>query len=107
MCATPPPSTPRLTRRVFLSTLASATGSLLVAHLSKADSDEQTSASTSPTLQYSVIKHGDGPSPVVGDLVGIRFKGMYNGVVFDDLFNDPQPYFFRAGSGSIVKVCIS
>lgn len=38
------------------------------------------------------------------DLVTLRFKGEYNGVVFDDLFKVEEPYFFRVGSGNILKV---
>lgn len=39
------------------------------------------------------------------DLVTIRFKGEYNGVAFDDLFKVEEPYFYRIGSGNILKVC--
>jgi len=38
------------------------------------------------------------------DLVTIRFKGEYNGVVFDDLFKVEEPYFYRMGSENILKV---
>lgn len=38
------------------------------------------------------------------DLVTIRFKGEYNGVAFDDLFKVEEPYFYRIGSGNILKV---
>lgn len=34
----------------------------------------------------------------------IRFKGEYNGVVFDDLFKVEEPYFYRMGSENILKV---
>lgn len=92
----PPSAAKRFSRRVVLAALASAAGSLVAAEVSTAAEPSK--------LQYSVVKKGDGPSPAVGDLVGIRFKGMYNGVVFDNLFEEPRPYFFRAGSGVILKV---
>lgn len=49
------------------------------------------------------MKKGSGPVPVLGDLVGIRFKGAYNGVVFDNLFEASTPYFYRVGSGAVLK----
>ncbi|CAN8074976.1 unnamed protein product [Agarophyton chilense] len=66
-------------------------------------SDSVRAAASSPSIQYTVIKAGDGPAAQVGDLVGIRFKGMYNGVVFDNLFTDTTPYFYRVGSGNILQ----
>lgn len=50
------------------------------------------------------VTKGTGPSAVIGDLVGIRFKGSYNGAVFDDLFEGKEPYFYRVGSENILKV---
>lgn len=94
-----PSAAKRFSRRVVLAALASAAGSLVAAEVSTAAEPSK--------LEYSVVKKGDGPSVVVGDLVGIRFKGMYNGVVFDNLFNETHPYFFRAGSGTILKVSLS
>ena len=37
------------------------------------------------------------------DLVEIRFSGSYQGKQFDDTFSTPEPYYYRAGVGSIVK----
>lgn len=102
MTVSPPPTqqqpsaAKRFSRRVVLAALASAAGSLVAAEVSTAEEPSK--------LEYSVVKKGDGPSPVVGDLVGIRFKGMYNGIVFDNLFGDSRPYFYRTGSGAILKV---
>lgn len=86
-----------ITRRTALVTLASAAAGIVVSATANA-------ASTQSSLQYSVVKSGDGPKPELGDLVGIRFKGIYNGVVFDNLFEDKKPYFYRVGSGTILKV---
>lgn len=103
-CSTIPASLPpapspakKFSRRVVLAALASAAGSLLAAELSTASEEPS-------KLQYTVVKKGTGPSPDVGDLIGIRFKGTYNGVVFDNLFEDRKPYFFRVGTGTILKV---
>lgn len=101
LCMGPPAaalSAKRFSRRVVLAALASAAGSLVAAEVS-------TAAGEGPSaLQYTVVKRGEGPAAVIGDLVGIRFKGTYNGVVFDNLFEETKPYFFRAGSGTILKV---
>ena len=95
ICSSTPSQVPKaVSRRVMLITLASATGSLLVA----------TKTSAEDGLQYKVVQKGNGPGAEIGDLVGIRFKGTYNGVVFDNLFEDKTPYFYRVGSGNILKV---
>ncbi|KAK4533218.1 hypothetical protein CCYA_CCYA16G4100 [Cyanidiococcus yangmingshanensis] len=49
------------------------------------------------------LQKGTGPTPQVGDLVGIRFRGTYNGRVFDDIMKSPVPYYMRVGSGSLLK----
>lgn len=102
-CVQPPtgnvPNKAVLSRRAFLATAAGTTVSLVVSSLAP------TIADTASDVQYNYVKKGTGPSPDVGDLVGIRFKGAYNGVVFDNLFESPEPYFYRAGSGAILQVC--
>lgn len=56
-------------------------------------------------VKYEVVQAAPASSPAVkqGDLVVIRFKGSYKGNVFDDTFKTDQPYFYRAGVGSLVK----
>lgn len=95
-------STPRVSRRSALSAvlLAAVLPTLPVPAPTKA-----VDSGTTPTgLVYSAVKHGDGPAANVGDLVGIRFKGTYNGRVFDDLFGSTDPYYYRVGSENILKV---
>lgn len=84
-------------RRAFLAAIASAAGSVVATAATNSEA-------VAPAIQYKVVKAGSGPAPEVGDLIGIRFKGMYNGVVFDNLFENTTPYFYRVGSGSILKV---
>ncbi|GAB0493397.1 hypothetical protein MMPV_004679 [Pyropia vietnamensis] len=86
-------------RALELMAFAAATGGLLASPVQAAD-DFTTTASG---LKYKVVKKGTGPKPVEGDLVTIRFKGEYNGVAFDDLFKVEEPYFYRIGSGNILK----
>eukprot|EP00596_Hydrurales_sp_CCMP1899_P010811 CAMPEP_0119051090 /NCGR_PEP_ID=MMETSP1177-20130426/72826_1 /TAXON_ID=2985 /ORGANISM="Ochromonas sp, Strain CCMP1899" /LENGTH=141 /DNA_ID=CAMNT_0007030181 /DNA_START=197 /DNA_END=622 /DNA_ORIENTATION=+ len=54
-------------------------------------------------IQYEVIEKGTGDQPKAGELVSIRFKASYKGKDFDNTFEAPQPYMFRAGVGLVVK----
>ena len=48
-------------------------------------------------VQYEVIKSNPkGPMPIPGDLVTVRFKGSFDGTVFDDTFKTRDPYYFRS-----------
>jgi FKBP-type peptidyl-prolyl cis-trans isomerase len=56
-------------------------------------------------VTYKVIKSGpaDGPKPEVGELVAIRFKAFAGDLKIDDLFDSPEPYYTRVGSGGLIK----
>merc|ERR1719440_2621158 len=51
-----------------------------------------------------VLKTGKGGQPAVGDLIAIKFKGSVtaNGQVFDDILENPEPYYFRIGSEKVL-----
>ncbi len=55
---------------------------------------------------YDVIKTGDGPRPTVGELAAIRFRAevKQTGNKIDDIFDTPEPYYTRVGSGGLLKV---
>ena len=57
-------------------------------------------------VSYTVTKAGDGPKPDIGELAGIRFKAVCvpTGNTVDDIFETPEPYYTRVGSGGLVKV---
>ena len=59
-------------------------------------------------VSYTIVKSGDGPSPSIGELAGIRFKAnvKQSGQQIDDIFETPEPYYTRVGSGGLIKVCI-
>lgn len=59
---------------------------------------------TASGLKIKKLKTGDGPSVTVGDLIGVRFKGNYGTYEFDNLFNSVEPYYMRAGVGTLVEV---
>lgn len=56
-------------------------------------------------VQYEVVKAGTGPKPSVGELAGIRFKAVVveTGNKIDDIFETPEPYYTRVGSGGLIK----
>lgn len=61
-------------------------------------------AETTPAgVPYKVLKAGSGAQAKSGDLVAIRFRGSFDGKVFDDIFNTEEPYYVRVGSESLVK----
>jgi FKBP-type peptidyl-prolyl cis-trans isomerase len=58
---------------------------------------------TQSGLKIHKLASGSGQSCAVGDLAAIRFKGRYKDYVFDDIFGTPEPLYFRAGGGNLVK----
>lgn len=61
-------------------------------------------AETTPSgVVIDVVKTGQGPKPAVGQMAAIRFKAVTNGIILDDVFNTPEPYYTRVGSGGLIK----
>lgn len=54
-------------------------------------------------VSYTVKKKGDGPKPEIGELVAIRFAAYAGDNKIDDLFDNPEPYYTRVGSGGLLK----
>jgi|AntRauTorckE5430_2_1112549.scaffolds.fasta_scaffold04408_1 hypothetical protein len=57
-------------------------------------------------VSYVILKKGDGPEPKIGELAGIRFRAevLQTGIKVDDIFESPEPYYTRVGSGGLLKV---
>lgn len=56
-------------------------------------------------VAYEVVKSGSGPAPAIGELAAIRFKAaVKGGNKIDDIFDTPEPYYTRVGSGGLLKV---
>ena len=53
-------------------------------------------------VSYKVIKDGTGPKPDIGELVAIRFKAYAGDLKIDDIFDTPEPYYTRLGSGGLL-----
>ena len=54
-------------------------------------------------VSYEVLKSGNGPKPEIGELVAIRFAAYNGDVKIDDIFETPEPYYTRLGSGGLIK----
>lgn len=56
-------------------------------------------------VSYEIVKSGSGPAPSIGELAAIRFKAaVKGGNKIDDIFDTPEPYYTRVGSGGLLKV---
>ncbi|CAM9335242.1 unnamed protein product [Hapterophycus canaliculatus] len=59
---------------------------------------------TTPSgLKIKKLVLGTGPVVEQGDLIGVRFKGNYGNYEFDNIFTTAEPYYMRAGIGTLVK----
>jgi len=54
-------------------------------------------------VSIEVVKEGKGVKPDVGQLVAIRFAAYADGRKIDDIFDTPEPYYTRLGSGGLLK----
>merc|ERR1712071_99444 len=56
-------------------------------------------------VKYDVIKSGTGPAPNVGEMAAIRFRATVEGASnnLDDIFDTPEPYYTRVGTGALIK----
>ena len=90
------------TRKAFLQTVA-ATG-LTTLVVGTATPALAAAEETLPNgVTYSVIKSGNGPKPDLGELVAIRFAAYNGDIKIDDIFDTPEPYYTRLGSGGLLK----
>lgn len=54
-------------------------------------------------VKYEVLKTGDGPKPEIGELIAIRFAAFAGTNKIDDIFETPEPYYTRLGSGGLIS----
>lgn len=89
-------------RHAFLQTLTSA-----VVATTLLSTTTPLSAGADETLPNGVAivvkKSGSGPKPDVGELVAIRFAAYNGDLKIDDIFDTPEPYYTRLGSGGLLK----
>ena len=60
-------------------------------------------AFAAPEVLIEVKNEGKGPKPQKGELAAIRFKAMAGNNVIDDIYDTPEPYYTRIGSGGMLK----
>lgn len=91
------PQSPVVTRQAFWQSAAAGAFAVVA-------SSTPAQAETLPNgVTYVVKKKGDGPQPEIGELAAIRFAA-YNGAnKIDDIFDTPEPYYTRIGSGGLLK----
>ncbi len=97
----------QLSRSTFLQTLAGSTAAVVFSPLVANAEDGSAEIVNLPSgTSYEIIKKGDGPKPSVGELGAIRFKAevKQTGNKIDDIFDTPEPYYTRIGSGGLLKV---
>ena len=93
-------------RSTFLQTLSGSAAAVIFSSPLLANADDNTVVTLPSGTTYEVIKSGDGPKPTVGELGAIRFKAevKQTGNKIDDIFDTPEPYYTRIGSGGLLKV---
>lgn len=90
-------STPSVTRQEMMKTLGGVAAGWVLATASSG-------AETTPAgVTYEVVKAGTGPKPEVGELIAIRFAAFCGPNKIDDIFDTPEPYYTRVGSGGLLK----
>lgn len=86
-----------VTRDDFLQAVGVIAASIVFAPVAWADE-------TLPSgVTYTIIKKGDGPQPMVGELAAIRFNAFNGETKIDDIFDTPEPLYTRVGSGGMLK----
>lgn len=54
-------------------------------------------------VSIKVEKSGNGPAPEIGEMAAIRFRAFAGENKIDDIFETPEPYYTRIGSGGLIK----
>ena len=99
-----------VSRNNFLKQVAGAAGAATIGGIVAPFSAFAEEVVTLPSgTSYVVVKSGDGPSPKIGELAGVRFKAevKQSGNKIDDIFDTPEPYYTRVGSGGLIKVSMN
>ena len=94
------------TRQEFMQTLVNGAAAVGVAAATSSvplPALAEGSVSLPNGVSYVVKKNGSGPQPEIGELVAIRFSASVNGNELDNIFDTPEPYYTRLGSGGLLK----
>jgi len=91
-----------ISRTNFLSSAVSiAIGSSMIPGVALANEEVKLPSG----VVYTITTAGDGPKPDIGELAAIRFRAVCieTGNKIDDIFDTPEPYYTRVGSGGMLK----
>ncbi|KAL7566831.1 hypothetical protein ACA910_021332 [Epithemia clementina (nom. ined.)] len=104
----PTSSTTLKTRKDFFTTvwqtsLAASTTLATLSGLPSTAAAAEEEVTLPNGVQYRVVKAGDGAKAEIGELAAIRFAAYYNDNKIDDIFETPEPYYTRVGSGGLIK----
>jgi hypothetical protein len=102
------PQSSELSRRHLFTSILPTTTAASLALLVSSSLPAMAAAEETKTLPngvtYVVNKVGSGPEPESGELVAIRFRAFCGDNKIDDIFETPEPYYTRVGSGGLIKV---
>ena len=93
-----------LSRRDVLAATAAASA-IRFSSLPMPAQAEELTTKTGEKFAYTVVKSATtGGSPIVGDLIAIRFKCAIQktGAVIDNILESTEPYYYRVGSGQVL-----
>jgi len=118
-----PPAAAQISRKSMLQTLvqggvATAAATFLVEQPAWADEELPSEAAVEVEVvkqkkgaeiklpsgvMAEVVKEGKGAKPDTGELIAIRFAAYVGDRKIDDIFETPEPYYTRLGSGGLLK----
>jgi len=94
----------KVSRVEFLKHISTVTALTFTSNLLPALADGE-SVSLPSGVSYIVSKVGTGAKPEIGEMAAVRFKAQVSqtGLVLDDIFDTPEPYYTRVGAGGLIK----
>ena len=91
------------TRADFLQqSLTKAAAVLMVSSPVRTNAAADTTKTLDNGIVVTVLKQGTGPKPERGELVAIRFAAYNGELQIDNIFDTPEPYYTRMGSGGLI-----
>lgn len=90
-----------VSRSGFFKATASAGLASLLIPLQPAHAASETTLPNG--VSYQVVQSGKGPKPERGELVAVRFSAYCGDIMIDNIFDTPEPYYTRVGSGGLIK----
>jgi FKBP-type peptidyl-prolyl cis-trans isomerase len=95
---------PHSTRESFLKSLltVAVSTSVIVAQPLVTYAKDESMITLPNGVVYTIVKQGTGPKPERGELVALRFAAYNGEIQIDNIFDTPEPYYTRLGSGALI-----